>query len=426
MKRYLTGIDWIINSIDYTGKAQSGIGNHSEVVLELKNTPHDKLLEEQLYNFIQKIPLLHGFTGRALNLCPYWKSPGNKKMLPFWVYTVNVDDDSQYLTPLAALVNAPFKNKREHLIFTLVNTGQRSFLGMVFDHRILDAKGAEAFLNLFQQYYQNRKMPEIASSNPHHLNRWKEKLLAGRAVNRFLIGLAKTTNRTLPFNLKNEPARFVTVHLNSQKARRFTDAAFTQAGYLMLMPYALAKTIQVMHGIFQEKNIPGDFYLIPVPMDTRTQEEAQKKVLFNHFSFFIFKISAAKADDLGYLLTEIKTQMYDQVKTKLPEAITNAGFLLRIVPLPLTDFFLRLLSKKHFASFSFSFLNNACQQSKLLEHKVENIFHLPRTPKPPGLGIYFNQFEDKLNITLSYFDGLLSGPQVKQITEGLSAIADEE
>jgi hypothetical protein len=194
----------------------------------------------------------------------------------------------------------------------------------------------------------------------------------------------------------------------------------------MFMPYALAKTIQIMHRIFQEKNISGTTYIIPVPIDTRTKEEAQKEALFNHFSFFIFQINAAKVNDLDWLLAEIKSQMYDQVKNKVTEAIVNASMLMRITSLPLVSFFLNLMIKKRFTSFSFSYLSNAYQQSEFMQEKVQNIFHLPRTPRPPGIGIFFNQFEDKFNITLSYFDDLLSDGQVTQITKGLEALGNEE
>ena len=68
MKRYLTGIDWVVNSIDYASKAQSGIGNHSEVILELKNPPGYKSLDTLLNDFIKKFPLLHGYPSRAMNL----------------------------------------------------------------------------------------------------------------------------------------------------------------------------------------------------------------------------------------------------------------------------------------------------------------------------------------------------------------------
>ena len=99
---------------------------------------------------------------------------------------------------------------------------------------------------------------------------------------------------------------------------------------------------------------------------------------------------------------------------------------MRIASLPLTNFFLKLMSKKHFASFSFSYLNNAYQEHKFMQEEVLNIFHLPRTPKPPGIGIFFNQFANKLNITLSYFDDILTVDQVTQITKDLEALGNEE
>lgn len=422
MKRYLTGIDWIVNTLDYTAKAQSGIGNHSQIILELKNPLEPKALAEALNSFIQKFPLLNGFPSRAINLCPYWKAPLVKKALPVRVHTVKLNVDSSYLLPLAAQVNAAFQNKREHLVFTLIETGKITFLGMAFDHRILDAKGAEAFLYLFQNYYQNKEPLRISYACPPHLNNWMEKFLAGRQINRFLLSLAKEPPRILPCDPLNEPCKFKVIHLNPGQTERLTGIAYERAGYLMFMPYALARSIQIMHGIFQEKNISGSTYLIPVPIDTRAKEEERKETLFNHFSFFLFKISADKVNDLGGLLTEIKNQMYAQVKNKLPEAIVNASFLLRIASLPLVNFFLKLISKKHFASFYFTCLNNAHQQNKFMQEEVRNIFHLPRTPKPPGVGIFFNRFDNKLNITLSYFDDLLNDQQVNQITKNLEAL----
>lgn len=425
MKRYLTGIDWIVNALDYTGRAQSGIGNHSEVILELKNTPGHKTIEEALNSFIKKLPLLSGFPSRAINLCPYWKVPSNKLTFPLRVHTVKLNDDSQYLLPLAAQVNAEFQDKREHLIFMLVEGAKRTFLAMTFDHRILDAKGAEAFLHLFQQHYQNSSPLQISTACSSHLNHWAEKFIAGRQINRFLLNLTREPPRILPFNPLSEPCKFKVIHLNSKQSKNLTDLAYSRAGYLMFMPYALAKCLQIMHRIFQEKNIKGSTYLVPVPLDMRTKEEAQKKILFNHFSFLLFKIKSDKISDFAGLLTEIKSQLYEQVKNKVPGAIVNASFLLRIASLPLVNFFLKLMSKKHFASFSFSYLSNAYQQNKFMQEEVQNIFHLPRIPKPPGVGIFFNQFDNKLNITLSYFDDLLTDKQINQITKSLEALGNE-
>ena len=305
-----------------------------------------------------------------------------------WVRTVRFGDYSRYLQPLAAQVNSAFQNKREHLVFILTEAGGRDFFRHDFYDRILDAKGAEAFLHLFQQYYEQKKPPQISLDCPPHLDNWINKFLAGRQINRFLLSLSKEPSRCLPFNPRNEPCKFKVIHLDRQRSERLTGMAYARAGYLMFLPYALAVSIRIMHRIFQEKNISGATYIIPVPIDTRTKEEAQKEALFNHFSFFIFKIRADKVDDFTGLLTEIKKQMYEQVKNRIPEAIVNASFLMRIASLPLVNFFLKLMIKKHFASFSFSYLNNAYQQDKFMQEEVSNIFHLPRTPKLPGSAFF--------------------------------------
>ena len=49
-------------------------------------------------------------------------------------------------------VNVPFKSKLQHLRFLLIRIGrQRSRLGMVFDHRLLDAFGSEMFFRLIDE-----------------------------------------------------------------------------------------------------------------------------------------------------------------------------------------------------------------------------------------------------------------------------------
>ena len=426
MKLYLTGIDWIINSIDYASKSQSGIGNISQVILALKDVPDSRLLHQELNTFTQKFTLLNGFPSRDLNLCPYWKVPLDKNILPLRVDIVSLNADEGYLLPLTAQLNKPFKNKKEHLVFTLVNTNKVSFLGMTFDHRILDARGAEIFLNLFQQYCQKKDyISQVPLAKPSYLNHWAEKFKAGKQVNRFFLNFSKETPRVFPPKPLSQKCRFEVVNFNPEQTERFINAAYANAGYLMLMPYALAKSVQIMHRIFQARDIPGLTYLIPVPLDARLSEDMYRKIFFNHLSFLLFNIKTNDLANLSSLLKNIKEQMYKQVQAGLPEAIKNASLLLRIATLPLVNLFLRFISKKHFASFSFSFVNSHACQTKFMENEIENIFHLPRVPNPPGVGLFFNQFNNKLNITLSYCEGLLTENEAGQIVSDLKTLGNE-
>ena len=111
------------------------------------------------------------------------------------------------------------------------------------------------------------------------------------------------------------------------------------------------------------------------------------------------------------------------LKEGLPEAFLQASLLIRIVPLYLINLFTRFISKSKASSFSFSFVvDNSNNLESFLGKKILNVFHLPRLPYPPGIGIFFNQSQGKLNTTLSYLEGLLSDDDINQITEDLKSL----
>ena len=91
-----------------------------------------------------RIPLIHGRVARDwLNLAPYWKAPPSAAQVPLRV--VNLPEelaaDAEHL--FDEHVNIPFYSKWQHLRCLLVHIGRRrSRLGMLFDHRLLDAFGA--------------------------------------------------------------------------------------------------------------------------------------------------------------------------------------------------------------------------------------------------------------------------------------------
>ena len=67
-RRYLSGIDWIIHGLNHTLECESGVGNLSQVVLDLDGTVDEQELRRELTRFLGRFPVLHGRLGRALNL----------------------------------------------------------------------------------------------------------------------------------------------------------------------------------------------------------------------------------------------------------------------------------------------------------------------------------------------------------------------
>jgi hypothetical protein len=427
-KRYLTGADWIINMIDHTNKRATGSGNQSQVVIELASDPSPDKLSERFNSFLEKYPIVNGKIHRDyVNLAPYWKFDKESTYSPKLEvhYFDSGDAYQKMMKVLEETVNRPFEDDTQHLKFTLVSAKSKYYFVMTFDHRLLDARGAEAFLNMFQleQEEPGEHCNKVSVTEPAHLDEWKKQFEAGRDTSRALRAIAENRNPILPLSKGgNKRFKFEILSFDKEETSRIVKKAYSQAGYLLIMPYILAVAVQAIHKAFRRKDIQAGDYIIPVSTDMREKDQLPEKTFFNYVSFFIFRLSQEKADDFAGILDEIKMQMYDQVKSGSLKNFNNASHLLRIVPLSILGPLMRVLKQWPSGSFCSSYVGeNTYKCSKFMNEDVVNIYHMPRPPVPPGIGIYFNQYRGKLNATLSYMDGMLDEKEIECIVSDIKS-----
>jgi NRPS condensation-like uncharacterized protein len=424
-RHYLTGIDWIVHVFDYMNKRATGVGHVFQIVMELDGVPAEDELRESLEGFVAKLPVLNGRTRRDYRLAPYWRTPlrAEKARVSLDVHDLEVGEDVFPL--LERSVNTPFGDEREHLAFHLIRTGETSHVAVTFDHRLFDAHGAEAFLMMFQQEWEKRGACtwELRLSEPAHLSQWRRKFEAGKQVNRAFLRLAENAPpRVLPLvpESSKQGFRFEVISFNEQRSREIMERADEEAGYLMAMPYTMALTVQILHGIFEKRGIHTGDYVIPVTVDTRPPRNVAEEVFFNHVSFFLFRIQASEVDDFSVLLESVKQQMYAQVKEGLPRSLWEASFLSRIVPLPILSRLMRIHLKGEIASFCFSLVGETGHMAtRFMGKEVRRSYHMTRVPIPPGLGVFFHQSQGRLNAYLSYAEGLLKEDEVNAILSDL-------
>ena len=412
-KRYLTGIDWIIHVLNYMTRKETGAGFMSQVVMEVSGNVNALEIENSLNAFIKKHAVVNGYFTRDINLAPYWKIPPvNKPGISIETAIIKESESfDDILKILEKGINTLFNNKREHIAFHILAGGGRSYIAMTFDHLLFDARNAEAFLNMFQKDWEGGEdSGNMTITEPAHLSMWMDKFKAGQRVNRAFIKIAgKAPPRVFPLPSGKNGFKFKVLSFGTKETEAIAENAFNEAGYLMLMPYALAASVYALHGIFTGRGISSGDYVVPVSIDTRNREEVKKDLFFNHVSFFIFKAEASDASDFKALLKSLKEQMYAQVGSDLPGDICKASFLMRIAPASLLGSLLKLYFKGEIASFCFSYVGKTAYTSpSFMENKITNIFHMPRTPVPPGIGIFFQQSNEKLNVILSYLDGMLN------------------
>ncbi len=426
-KRYLSGSDWVINTLDHLMKGSTCAGNMSQIVLIL-NAPLDgEEARDRITAFVKQFPVLQGRVSRDIKLAPFWKIPAKTgRDVSFTVYSgVDESTDDAFFPALEKSANTPFPDEQDHLAFHLFTGRERSVLAMTFDHRVFDARGAELFLHLFQQSLHDntpRVSGDIAFASSSALTGWSKKFLAGRNVNRRIIAMSRTTTPKalqLPSG-ENRCYRYHLLSFNEQESAGITDRAYTEAGYLMESPYLLAVIMQSMHDLFLSKRTIGASYLVPVTMDLRPGLDKLQEIFFNFVSYLFYQVPVAEVVDRRGLIALLKQQMFDQVKAGFPKDLAEASLLTRIAPLPVLGKLLHLPMQGKIATFAFSHLGKSSYQHPGFMGKgIENMYHMPRVPAPPGLGFFSNYYNNRLNLVISYLDGLLSDDDVRMLDTGI-------
>ncbi len=424
-KRYLSGCDWVISALDFMMKETTSAGNMSQVVIVMASAISPSELQKHLGRFISEFPVVNGSIGRDINICPYWKMPGKTEgKLNFTSHTC--PDEGDLWAVLSTCANEPFKDDREHLAFHHVNTkSQKSCLAMSFDHRLLDARGAESFLGLFQQYLESNSGPAVSSgvalSGPAHLSEWMKKFLAGRNVNRKIIALSEHPLAALPVpDGKKKEFGYRLIRFDQQETQTIYENAYRTAGYLMESPYLLSVIMQAVDGLFEKRKAEQGSYLAAVSVDMRTSEDIKQELFFNHVSYLFFQAHRGIVNNRKELVHSIKMQMYDQIKSGVPRDIMEASHLTRIAPL---SFFKKIIDgplKGKIATFIFSHVSKNPLAPELMGAKIEDVFHMPRVPVPPGLGFFSNYFNGRLNLVISYLEGLMGDDEVDVLEKELT------
>lgn len=412
-KRYLSGIDWVINALDYKSRQEAGLGNFSQLVLELEPKLDGKLFCEKIGIFLNHYPVMTGRVSRDFNFCPYWRvEPGKRVKFSFAQRALNPKEEA--LPLIFAFANVGLK-AGEYLRFFLVTGANTSFLAVKFDHRLFDAAGIEAFLSLFEEYCLTQKATPIMPTLKPGLCAWSKKFIAGKMVNRFFLKLRKDLK---PITFAGEAAQafnFLPLFFDRVQSAAIYARSLSEAGYLMFMPFALAKSLQSMDKAVKRD---GD-YLVPVNVNLRPQSSGES-IFFNHLSFLFFRVSRSMVNTGTQLCRELALQFFEQTKAKVSDNLAQAAGLMRIAPLPLVAALLDKFMGGKSAAFAFSYLSeSAFHKKSFCGCSIKNIFHLPLIPLKPGIGIFFTRYNDCLNLTLVYAKGALSEAQAEALAQEL-------
>jgi hypothetical protein len=405
-KYYLSGSDWLMGVLDAHLRRTSGTGSHSTLVIELSDKLPPSRLAERLERIYGAVPELAGRIRRdLLNLAPYWAPARNSQPPP--VASHETGDEQALHDVLAARLNEPLSGKDQHLAFTVLHGAAGNRLLLTFDHRLLDARGAETFLELLGERPPDgltAALARIKRTDSPHLCDWQEQFAAGREVQRRLIALSLQESQGFvpPFRAAapDQPQRklrFSHRPFSPEAGTALAEQAERAGAGLLEMPFLLALTLTALH---RAAGAASARYLVPVPVDLRPRGRERERMLFNHLAFLFFGCEMHAADTPAMVLPRILAEYFDQVAGDFPAKFADALRPARIFPVGLLQPLLALPAQGRLASLAFAHVGDGgTAAADILGVPIQRVWHLPRIPTPPGLGVFFSRWRGELHLT---------------------------
>ncbi|OGV52668.1 MAG: hypothetical protein A2X49_16480 [Lentisphaerae bacterium GWF2_52_8] len=399
------GIDNVACWLDLSCR-QHGAPYQFLVVLELDGVPDERVLRRAGLEALNLFPLLRSRRRRSfLNGAPYQEPvPSNAQPLSLEVRDSTETEADSRLSDFLNQAGPPL----EHLALSLVKIrGGRSLLAFRFDHRLFDGGGGELFVDLFGRLCGGASVPEDHLPQPEgpFLNEWKAQFSSGRTVNRQAIScrsFGQVGSLAARRNLRGGRSRFLRVRLSAEHALRMERSL---AVPMLLLPHLASRFSRLLLQELERIGASFDSCVCSATIDLR--RGGKPEMFFNRWAPIPFFLPRRMTDPLE-AEREYVRQFYELVRIDFPRCLEKANLLTRPLPLAAAAKFLGHPFNGSPGTAVFAGIwREYCQLEEFAGCRVENLYHVPRVPPEPGLGLFVNRWRNRMNAVLSYVDGVV-------------------
>jgi hypothetical protein len=414
-KIYFNGIDWVTAALNHQCRLTPARGNNFLIALELGSPLPAAKIKRLLADCHTILPLLNGRIRRAWDLAPYWH-PGNGAEIPF--SENSVADATVADSLMNAFANEPLP-KNTGVAIKQISLNGAARLIFKFSHLLFDGRGAELFLKAIDE----RQLGNV-SENPGlpdpELDKWADKFQAGKIVHRKRLAILEQHKiAALPSGqMTAMPARFRIIKLEPAASADIQKKSDREAGPFMFGVYLASIVCHCFDRFLNVRNIKGDI-MLPMSVDLRGFGVPAKTVFFNQWSFSPLLAERDERRKLADWIDKLKKQVMSNAADKIPQSLRTASMLSRIVPLPIMSLFAKNIFGKTAGTVMFSFVSGSSLTPAFIETPLLNMYHVPLMPPHPGIGVFFNRFENRINAVISYREGVLSELEIDEFTDSL-------
>lgn len=401
---------------------RTGQGPHvSQSVLVLDGAPDLTRIRAGWARLLEKFPILAATSHRSRRtFLPYWALPAAPppEGLPLGLWrepggaafdpgALPTEDARARCVDLIAqpLTTAGGAPANVRLDLAALANGQ--FLAALsWSHLLLDGKGAELLLAELGRLADGIEIPEDAREAARPARSWWRKLLACKpALDRF-GELQETGVPSLGGpRARAGRGRYDVVTLTAAESGTVRARSAQYGGALFPLAFSVACVARAHDVIHRRRGAAPAGYGISVPVQTR-KRGARGPLFHNHVTVLYFHARRETLGSLEAAAAGMRAQFAAMSRSKISESFDTLLELMIRAPCSLFMWIVRVQFQGEICSCFHSHTGPfAPELLQLGRARIANAYHLAALGTPPGTGIFFNEREGRINLTLSWREG---------------------
>jgi acyl carrier protein len=316
---------------------------------------------------------------------------------------------------LDEIVNAPLDHEEDswtNARFDLIEKVDGAFIFVFsWSHLIIDGVGAEHFLVEMNRLLggKHEPVPPFDFSDLNDQRGWGERWRTAKVMPNIFYDLMKTPFQALGSkDLVEGRNRFQVITLTAEQTAEAARRSAAVSGPLINMPFHLACAMRAHDRVLKERGRGAESLMCCVPIQVR-RKGARGPLFQNQLTMFFCALSAAELSNLDSAAQSLHEQHTRFLKEKIGDAFRDLMWLMRPMPPGLHMKFINWQMKGMFSSFYHS--NTGVFAPELTQFAgaaVTNAYHVPGFSNPPGTGVFANEKNGRLVLTLCWREGAMN------------------
>jgi len=436
----MQGADYFVLSFDNLSRKTGQGGHKAHSVLMLERLPDVARLKEVLAGSGGVYPMFSALLQRNwLFGVPYWV-PSRQPAVPE-IFFYSQDGSAGALAAYGArtftdahelmekITNAPMPVRggaawpKARFSLLELRDGTAVFI-FSWSHLMLDGVGAELLLQEIERMGAGRKseIPAVRAAPKKGASGMGESWRKARPVVDFFRELSRTPVTCLG-SLRPVPGRthFLTRELTVEQTKAANARCAALCGDLVSMPFYLACAMRAHEAVFVRRGASPASQTCSVPIQTR-KKGARGPLFQNHITMFFGVLEREDARSIERATAALLEQHTRFLKERMGESLDELMHLMSFIPPGLYMTFMKLQMRGPFASFFHSHTGEfAPGLDTFFGAPVRSAFHVPGIGTPPGTGIFCNEKNGRMVVTVCWHEAALNDEERQLLLDSFLA-----